>query len=185
MKRKSFFFLSLQIFIMRGDELIKIYCWKSYYRTVKTNIWDQSNFRTVCVCDFSVMFIAENEIIHSYWRQIYRLLHYFFERPRPNFVGLLEDLKLPKGHFEINWPLAFCVLTITIFEAYCQMLLLINAAFSQCSWPNQQCVKRSCFYRVPLHSRSLSKKRSGTPTSLLLKKKEWHSLIALLTLLFS
>ena len=42
-----------------------------------------------------------------------------------------------------------------------------------------QCVKRSRFFRVPLRSRSFIKKRSGTPISLLLKKREWHSLIAL------
>ena len=26
--------------------------------------------------------------------------------PAKNFVGFLEDLKTPKGHFEIKWPLA-------------------------------------------------------------------------------
>ena len=37
--------------------------------------------------------------------------------------------------------------------------------------PNNQCVRRSRFFRVPLPSRSLAKIRSGTPKSLLLKKR--------------
>ena len=41
------------------------------------------------------------------------LLHYFFDltsfkrlgQKSKNFIGFWGDLKTPKGHFKINWPL--------------------------------------------------------------------------------
>ena len=71
-KNISVFFLSLY-FYWEKMIFIKINCWKSYYRILRTDIWDYGNFRSVTDCDFSVMFTTENEIIRSSWRQISRL----------------------------------------------------------------------------------------------------------------
>ena len=54
-----------------------------------------------------------------------------------------------------------------------------KTSLQQTNAPCKQCVKRSHILGVALRSRSCPKKRSATPTSLLWKKKEWHSFIAL------
>ena len=65
----SFFFLSFQLFLMRGNDFIKINCWISNYRILRTEIWGQGNFWIINDCDFSVMFTTESKIIQSSWNR--------------------------------------------------------------------------------------------------------------------
>ena len=65
------------------------------------------------------------------------LLHYFFDltlfrekgrNPYKKFVGFLVDLKTPKGHFEINWPLT------KISSRKCQIIFLQTIYLRDIFW---------------------------------------------------
>ena len=101
------------------------------------------------------------------------LLHYFFDLT--SIVGVLEDLKTPKGHFEINWSLMILFNQI-IFSIICFRKLTHLFVIDLLQEFDDIKVKQACCSGV-ISLPYLNQEGEITPTTLLLAPLDFQTFL--------